>query len=310
MAREHVIDPSLIHHAWDQELDPALVVESGDTVHFDLLMAGDGQVREGASFDETVFDFDTIYNLSGPVAVAGAEPGDTLEVEVLSLEHGQWGWTAFLPELGLLAEDFPDGYLVSWDLRRGDRATLVPGVEVPLTPFLGTMGNCIAEPGSHLPFPPHRGGGNMDNRHLIQGSTLWLPVLCDRALFSCGDPHAAQGDGEVCVAAIECAMKATLRFHLRKRSIPAPSFRTPPGPLAATAAAAGYHATMGISPDLMEGVKAAVRALIVWLVEERGLTREDAYVLCSVAGDLKILEVVDAGVWNVSMAMPLAVFAD
>ena len=180
---------------------------------------------------------------------------------------------------------------------------------MPLTPFLGTMGNCIDEPGLHLPFPPHRGGGNMDNRHLTEGSTLWLPVLCRGALFSCGDPHAAQGDGEVCVSAIECAMKATLRFHLRKRSISAPAFRTPPGPLAASAATGGYHATMGISPDLMEGAKEAVRAMIEWLVDEHGLSREHAYVLCSVAGDLKILEVVDAGVWNVSMAMPLAVFA-
>ena len=148
----------------------------------------------------------------------------------------------------------------------------------------------------------------MDNRHLTEGSTLWLPVLCEGALFSCGDPHAAQGDGEVCVSAIECAMQATLRFHLRRRSIPAPAFRSPPGPLALSAASAGYYATMGIAPDLMDGAKAAVRAMIAWLVEERGLSREDAYVLCSVAGDLKILEVVDAGVWNVSMAMPLAVF--
>jgi acetamidase/formamidase len=150
----------------------------------------------------------------------------------------------------------------------------------------------------------------MDNRHLTEGTTLWLPVLCRGALFSCGDPHAAQGDGEVCVSAIECAMKATLRLHLRKRSIAAPAFRTPPGPLAASAAAGGYHATMGIAPDLMDGAKEAVRAMIEWLVDEHGLSREHAYVLCSVAGDLKILEVVDAGVWNVSMAMPLAVFAD
>jgi acetamidase/formamidase len=308
MAREHTIDAGLIHHAWDRDLEPALVIGSGDTVHFDLLMAGDGQVSEGATFEQAAFDFETIYNLSGPVAVEGAEPGDTLEIEILSLRPGEWGWTVFLPELGLLAEDFPDGYLTTWDLRGGERATLVAGVEVPFAPFLGTMGNCVEEPGRHLPFPPHRGGGNMDNRHLTEGSTLWLPVLCEGALFSCGDPHAAQGDGEVCVSAIECAMQATLRFHLRKRSIPAPAFRSPPGPLAASAASAGYYATMGIAPDLMEGAKAAVRAMIAWLVEERGLSREDAYVLCSVAGDLKILEVVDAGVWNVSMAMPLAVF--
>jgi acetamidase/formamidase len=307
MAQEHRIDPSRIHHAWDRSLAPALVIASGDTVHFDLLMAGDGQVFEGATFGQAAFDLETIYNLSGPIYVEGAEPSDTLEIEILSLEPGEWGWTVFLPGLGLLAEDFPDGYLRTWDLRRGKLATLVSGVEVPFAPFLGTMGNCPDEPGRHLPFPPHQGGGNMDNRHLTEGSVLWLPVLCEGALFSCGDPHAAQGDGEVCVSAIECSMKATLRFQLRKRRIPAPAFSTQ-GPLATRAASAGYYATMGISPNLMEGAKMAVRAMIDWLVETRELTREDAYVLCSVAGDLKILEVVDAGVWNVSMAMPLAVF--
>ncbi|MCI0635587.1 MAG: acetamidase/formamidase family protein, partial [Actinobacteria bacterium] len=166
MASEHTIDPSLIHHAWDRELAPTLVVESGDTVHFDLLMAGDGQVFEGTAFEDAAFDFETLYNLAGPIAVEGAEPGDTLEIEILSLEPGEWGWTVFLPGLGLLAEDFPAGYLRTWDLRGGERAMLVPGVEVPFAPFLGTMGNCIDEPGRHLPFPPHRGGGNMDNRHL------------------------------------------------------------------------------------------------------------------------------------------------
>jgi acetamidase/formamidase len=307
MGREHTIDASRIHHKWDRSLEPALVIGPGDTVSFDLLMAGAGQVVEGASFEDVTFDFETIYNLSGPIFVDGARPGDTLEIEVLSLVPGEWGWTVFLPELGLLAEDFPDGYLKAWDLRGGDRAVLVPGVEVPFEPFLGTMGNCIDEPGSHLPFPPNEGGGNVDTRHLTAGSTLWLPVLCEGALFSCGDPHAAQGDGEVCVSAIECHMSATLRFHLRKRSISGPRFQVS-GPLAPRSSGSGYFATMGISPDLMEGAKMAVRSMIDWLVESHELTREDAYVLCSVAGDLKILEVVDAGVWNVSMAMPLAVF--
>lgn len=307
MSAEHAIDSTRIHHAWDRSLEPALRIRSGDAVHFDLLMAGDGQVSEGAAFDEAKFDFDTIYNLSGPVYVEGAQPGDTLEIEVVALEPGEWGWTVFLPELGLLAEDFPDGYLRTWDLRGGQRAVLVPGVEVRFEPFLGTMGNCIDEPGVHLPFPPNEGGGNMDNRHLTERSTLWLPVLCEGALFSCGDPHAAQGDGEVCVSAIECSMRATLRFHLRKRTISGPRFQVT-GRLAPRSDAEGYFATMGISSDLMEGAKMAVRAMIEWLGEEHGLAREDAYILCSVAGDLKIIEVVDAGVWNVSMAMPLAVF--
>ena len=307
VSREHRIDAARIHHAWDNSLEPVLAIQPGDTVRYDLLMAGEGQVHEGASVEEASFDFDRIYNLAGPLYVDGAEPGDTLEVEILSLEPGEWGWTVVLPDLGLLPHDFPDPYLKTWDLRAGERAVLRTGVAVPIAPFLGTMGNHTDEPGVLPPFPPHKGGGNLDNRYLVAGSTLWLPVWCDGALFSCGDPHAAQGDGEVCVSAIECEMKATLRFRLHKRSITAPSFRAA-GALTPLSDAAGYYATMGIGSDLMECAKEAVRAMIVWLVEEHGLSREEAYVLCSVAGDLKIHEVVDAGVWNVGMAMPLTVF--
>ena len=165
------------------------------------------------------------------------------------------------------------------------------------------MGVPTDEPGRFEPFPPHKGGGNVDCRHLIAGSTLWLPIWCEGALFSCGDPHAAQGDGEVCVTAIECGMDATLRFRLSDRAIGGPEYRVPqtvgsPGP---------YHGTMGIDPDLMEGARKAVRNMIAWLVDEHGLTREDAYILCSLAGDLRIHEIVDAGVWNVGMTLPLSV---
>jgi acetamidase/formamidase len=305
--REHVIDPARIHHEWDADLDPVLAVSSGDVVHYDLKMAGDGQVWPGATYPECKFDFDTIYNLAGPVWVNGAEPGDTLQIEILELAPGSWGWTAFLPGLGLLAEDFPDGYVRTFDLTMGAATTLVPGVEIPLAPFLGVLGNHPGGPRRQSPFPPHGGGGNMDNRHLIAGVTLWLPVLAEGALFSCGDPHAAQGDGEVCVSAIECPMTASLRFTLLKQASPTPSFRVPPGAVSRKDDA-GYHATMGVDADLMTGAKKATRAMVDWLCSEHGLTREDAYVLCSAAGDLKILEIVDAGVWNVAMTMPLGVF--
>jgi acetamidase/formamidase len=160
----------------------------------------------------------------------------------------------------------------------------------------------------HPPFPPHRGGGNIDNRHLREGASLFLPVWCEGALFSCGDPHAAQGDGEVCVSAVECAMSATLAFRLHKRSIPAPMFCAPEEPLARERD--GYVGTMGIAPDLMEGARIAVRAMIEWLVDRHRLTREDAYVLASVAGDLKVHELVDAGMWNVGFTLPQLVFAE
>lgn len=149
----------------------------------------------------------------------------------------------------------------------------------------------------------------MDNRHLTQGTTLWLPVFVDGGHFSAGDPHAAQGDGEVCVTAIECPMKASLRFTLHKDRTTVPSFEVP-------AAAvdrkddAGYYGTMGIDPDLMECSRKAVRAMIDRLVTDYGLSREDAYMLCSVAGDLRIIEIVDAGVWNVAMTLPHSIFTE
>jgi acetamidase/formamidase len=305
---QHTWDPSRIHHAWDLELQPALRIASGDTVHYDIPAAGDGQVEPGMRFEDAHFDFDTIYNLAGPLYVEGAKPGHTLQVEILSLEPGTWGWCAFLPGLGLLADAFPDGYLRTFDLTGGDRAELVPGVEVPRAPFFGTMGNHPGEPAWDLPFPPHRGGGNMDTRHLSEGTTLWLPVHVEGALFSVGDAHFCQGDGEVCVAALECPMKSSLQFTLIERPASTPSFRTPPGSLTPRADEQGYHATMGISGDLMEGAKIAVTAMIDWLQSEHGLSREDGYILCSLAGDLKILEIVDAGVWNVGFLMPLCVF--
>jgi acetamidase/formamidase len=307
MAREHTIDPSVIHHHWDNRLPPALVIRPGDTVHYDLLMAGDGQVKENGRAETTVFDWDTLYNLSGPLFVEGAEPGDTLAVEILAMETGEWGWTAVLPDLGLLPADFPTPHLHISNLRGGGRVPFSDGISIPRAPFLGTMGTHPEQPDELPPFPPHKGGGNIDNRHLVAGTTLLLPVWLPGALFSCGDPHAAQGDGEVCVSAIECPMRCSLRFDLIKRPIAAPSFRTP-GPMSVETAGRGYHATMGIAPDLMEGARIAVRAMIEWLGQEHNLEPAKAYILCSLAGDLKVHEVVDAGVWNVGFSLPLEVF--
>ena len=304
MSTEHSLDASRVHHDWDRDRAPVLAIRPGDVVHFELPMAGDGQVDETSTAADVLWDFETIYNLARPVFVEGAAPGDTLEVQILELEQGPWGWTTFIPELGLLPEDFPEPFLKIFDLRGGSTVTVASGVEVQMGPFLGTMGVPTAEPGRFSPFPPHPGGGNIDCRHLVAGSTLWLPVWCEGALFSCGDPHAAQGDGEVCVSAVECSMQATLSFELQKRTIFGPAFRTP----AAAEAPGPYHGTMGIDADLMEGARKAVRGMIGWLVDEHGLSREDAYVLCSIAGDLRIHELVDAGVWNVGMTMPLSVF--
>lgn len=305
MAREHVIDPSVVHHQWDLDLEPLLVIDSGDTVHFDIKVAGEGQVWPGASYDDTRFDFDTIYNLSGPIWVNGAEPGDTLQVDVLDLRHGDWGWAAFLPGFGLLPDDFPHGYVRTFELK-DSVAEFAPGIRIPLAPFCGTIGTHPGEPRKNVPFPPHRGCGNIDNRHLTSGSTVWIPVHVPGAMFSCGDPHAAQGDGEVSVTALEAPLSGSMRFTLHKRAISAPRFRVPAG--SAAIRAGGYQATMGICSDLMDGSRIAVRAMIEWLTDACGLTADDAYLLCSLTGDLRIVEVVDAGVWNVAMTVPQAVF--
>ena len=307
---EHTIDPTRIHHEWDAALEPTLAIASGDVVHFDLRMAGHGQIEQGWDYDRTRFDFDTLYTLLGPVHVEGAAPGDALEIEMLDLRPGPWGWCAVLPELGLLPEDFPEPFVRHFDLTRGHTTTLVPGVEVPMAPFLGTLGVLPDGIDRAGPFPPHKGGGNIDTRHLTAGTSLLLPVFRDGARFSCGDPHAAQGDGEVCVAAIECDMQASLRLTLhRGRTISTPRFLVP-GPLTPRAGAGGHYGTLGIHTDLMEGARLAVRGMIELVSTEHGIAAEDAYVLCSVAGDLKILEIVDAGTWNVGFTLPRSVFTD
>jgi len=305
---EHRVDATRYHHRWDRRMEPTLRIASGDVVDLDLQMAGAGQISEGDSYADTSFDFDTIYRLLGPIYVAGARPGDTLRVEILSLTPGPWGWCGTEPELGLLPDDFPEPFVRTFDLRSGVTVSVCPQATVPLAPFLGTMGTHPDEPETAPAFPPHKGGGNIDTRHLTAGSTVWLPVWCDGAMFSCGDPHGAQGDGEVCLAALECDMHARLRLTVEQRTIGAPRFRTA-GAFTPLVDGAGHHGTMGIAPDLMEGARRAVRETITWLVEEHGLTREDAYVTCSLAGDLKLLEVVDGGMWNVGFTLPLSILA-
>jgi acetamidase/formamidase len=296
-----VLDAAAAHHEWDNSLAAVLRIRSGDTVAFSLPMSGDGQVSEQSTAETTTFDFATIYNLLGPIWIEEAHPGETLAVEVLKLEPGPWGWCAILPELGLLPDEFADFYLRIFDLRQGSHTQLSTAALVPIRPFLGTMGTHPDEPTVNSPFPPHKGGGNVDTRHLVEGSTLFLPVWCEGALFSCGDPHAAQGDGEVCVAAIECSMAAVLRFTLERRQISGPAFYTH---VETNLGPSGHYGTMGLSTDLMDGARIAVRDMIQWIQRESDLSREDAYMLCSLAGDLRIFEIVDAGVWNVGFTLP------
>ncbi|MBI4279363.1 MAG: acetamidase/formamidase family protein [Armatimonadetes bacterium] len=311
MPRTHFLSPDRVHYRWNNTLEPVLEVDPGDTVVYDLRDVADNQITpRSTSADLLRLDRERIYPLGGPVLVRGARPGDVLEVEILDLHTRGWGWSAVMVGSGLLPDDFAEPYLHIWDLSAGDYTHMRPDIRIPLDPFLGTMGVAPAEAGAFRVMPPGCFGGNLDCRHLTRGATLLLPVQVEGALFSCGDAHAAQGDGEVCVTGIECPMHAALRFNLpRGRSIPEPQFITP-GPLTSRYDGKGYYATMGVHPDLMEAARNALRHMIDHMVHAYRMSREEAYVLSSVVVDLKITEVVDRPNWVVSAYLPLAIFQE
>jgi acetamidase/formamidase len=305
----HYYPADQVHFSWDTGNAPVLTVDSGDVVAIHTRDVSDNQIGPDSTTDVIAgLDWDRVYPLAGPIAVNGAQPGDTLAVEILDLHTQGWGWTAILPGLGLLPDDFPDAYLRIFDLTNGHETYLGDNVAIPIEPFLGTMGVCPAGASAQPIMPPGTFGGNMDTRQLTRGTTLYLPVHVEGALFSCGDAHAAQGDGEVCVTGIESPMYASLRLTLQKgRSIPAPQFQTP-GPLLPRAGDAGWYGTTGVGPDLYVNAQNAVRAMVAHISGEYGLSPEDAYVLASLAVDLRISEIVDAGQYIVSALLPLSVF--
>jgi len=305
MVHRHTIHKH--HLGWDNSFAPVVHVAPGESIEFDVVDAAGGQLSDASSAaDIGRLDFSRINPVTGPVYIDGAEPGDVLKVTVLSFAPSGWGWTANIPGFGLLAEEFREPALHLW---RYEPTTLAPALfghwgKVPLKPFAGTIGVAPAESGLHSIVPPRRVGGNMDIRDIAAGTELFLPVEVAGALFSVGDTHAAQGDGEVCGTAIESPMQVALRFELMKQvPLSYPRFRTP-GPVTRHLDAKGYEVTTGIGPDLMEAARAAVRSMIELLAWSHGLPAIDAYLLCSVCGDLRISEIVDIPNWTVSFYFP------
>lgn len=295
------------HIGWDNSLEPAVRIAPGDCLELTVVDAAGGQLTSTSTAASIGgLDFSRINPLTGPVHIEGAAPGDVLKVSVLSFVPSGWGWTANIPGFGLLAEDFTEPALHLW---RYDPGTLAPALfgrwgKVPLKPFAGTIGVAPAERGLHSVVPPRRVGGNMDIRDLAAGTELFLPVEVAGALFSVGDTHAAQGDGEVCGTAIESPMRVALRFDLLKQEpLAFPRFSTP-GPVTRHLDAGGYEVTTGIAPDLMEAARAAVRSMIDLLGRRHGMPAVDAYLLLSVCGDLRISEIVDIPSWTVSFYFP------
>jgi acetamidase/formamidase len=306
----HSLREDAFSYVWDNALEPALEVEPGEAVELHVRDASDEQITADSSAEDvSKLDFDHVNPVSGPVFVKGARPGDVLAVELLQFRPRDWGWTALIPGFGLLADEFPDPWLriAPVDPEVG-RVRWSDQISLPYRPFPGTIGVAPAEPGLHPILPPSRWGGNIDTKHLVEGATLYLPVGVEGALFSLGDTHAAQGDGEVCGTAIETAMDVVVRLSVRRDfQIDSPQYRLPAGALAESERSA-YHVCTGVGPDLMEAAKDAVRATIRILEAQRDLEREEAYALCSVAADLRIHELVDAPNWVVGAFLPDDIF--
>ncbi|KAJ6020523.1 hypothetical protein N7540_006027 [Penicillium herquei] len=301
------------HVKWSRNITPKLTVSSGQTVTFDAIDSSNGQLTpdSDASAIKTL-DLGIANPVFGPIFVQDAQPGDVLKVEILNLEVADWGWSAIIPGFGLLADEYPEPEIKIWSLDREKGYAQFKDMRIPLRPFLGCMGLAPGNDEELSTVPPTHHGGNMDCRELSVGSTVYLPVQTAGALFSCGDGHAAQGHGEVCGTAIETPIRATLRFELCKNQpwVTTPQYQTPPraqipNPLPDL----GTYGALGVSPDLFEAAKSATRNLVQWLVSTKNLTRSEAYILASVAGDLQIVEIVNVPNYEVSMSIPLGIFS-
>jgi acetamidase/formamidase len=298
MSQHHSVPCRPAHCHWgffDAALPPVVSVASGDTVAVDCVSGGRDILPADPAL-EILADHRAIHEalsprlgahiMTGPVAVAGAEPGDVLEIDILAIEPRQnWGYTRIRPLAGTLPEDFPITRL--WhshiDRQRGV-ASLPIGLEIELAPFFGVMG--VAPPpnyGACSSIQPREFGGNMDLKELTAGSTLYLPVWAPGALFSVGDGHGVQGDGEVCITALETALSGTFRLTVRKDL----KFTLP------RAETSTHHITMAFNEDLDDAAKDALRAMIDLIGEKMGLAREDAYMFASLAVDLRVTQLVD-----------------
>jgi formamidase len=332
-----------MHNRWHPVLAPVAQVAPGEDLRLETEDGLAGQLtRASTHADAAALDLGLGHPLSGPVFVEGAGPGDVLEVEFLSYETDDFGVTPVIPGFGFLADLFPDPYLVKWEISGGlARSEELPGVAVPEDTFAGVVGVApsrelmelfrrreealrdrgqpVADelPSSALPpgagdglrtIPPRETGGNLDIRGLVAGSRLWLPVAVPGALFSIGDLHFAQGDGEVCGTAIEVAGAVTVRFGLHaspSARLRFPSYETPARPGRRSFATIGIPVEAGM--DLNAAAREALLELIDHLVHTYGFERPAAYALASVTADLRASEVVDVPYPLVSAVLPLDV---
>jgi acetamidase/formamidase len=298
---ERAIESIHSHGYWDRSIDPVLRVDPGTEVTIELRDASGGQIAQDAGADAVgLLDLERVNPCTGPVAVEGLEPGEGLVVTILDISTASWAWTANIPEFGLLAADFPDAHLWISNVEGGRLQTPI-GVDLEARPMVGTIGVAPATAGPHPILVPAGHGGNMDIRQMGVGTELHLPVLVPEALFSAGDAHVVQGDGEVCGTGAETGGTITVRLDRAE----APHRGTPWLLYDALTSDTRFAATTGIGPDLFEAASQATRRGIELVVSRTGIAPIDAYLLLSLVGELKISEIVDAPNWVVSLHIPM-----
>ncbi len=298
MASHHELHPSpdTVHWAFfDAALTPLIEIESGDSVTLHTVSGGRDILPTDDALDILPAHLDIHENvepggaghiMTGPVAVRGAKPGDVLEIRIRDVQLGtNWGWNRIRPLSGALPEDFHETRLLHIPLDKDKMVANLPwGVDLPLKPFFGVMG--VAPPpewGRITSIIPRAHGGNLDNKELGAGCTLYLPVFNEGGLFSAGDGHAVQGDGEVCVTAVETCLSGTFEIHLRKdMKLTMPRAETDT-----------HYITHGIDGVLDNAAKQALREMIALIQEKSNLSKEDAYTLCSIAADLRVSQIVN-----------------
>lgn len=284
---EYTLPSTHKHNKWSRTIAPVLSVPSGAVVEAFTEEATDAQLSPESSVEDLMnVSFEPIHPLTGPIYVEEAQPGDVLAVTMHKINVGNWGWSAIFPGFGYLADTYSEPYLKTFKIDSVEKMIhFSDKIKIPTRPFAGVMGVAPDTDSLLSTIPPRANGGNMDDPNIVEGTTVYFPVFVEGALFSIGDAHAVQGMGEVSGTAVESPMRFVFELKLlkgKKLYLNEPQYETD-----------DYYAVTAFGTTLDEATKKAVQYMIEYLVIEHGLSEEDAYMLCSLAGDLKIAEVVD-----------------
>ena len=297
---DFIISADQTHNKFSRSIPPAIRVPIGSVIEASTHEATGGQLDINSTIEDVNnLDFDKIHTLTGPIYIEGAEVGDVLAVELLEIEAGDWGWTIMDPIRGFLKLENTDPILKTFELDKEENMIhFAEGIDIPIKPFAGVMGVAPNTDSLLNTIPPRANGGNMDDPNLVEGTTVYFPVFVEGALFSIGDPHAAQGLGEVCGTAVEAPMRFIFSVNIIKnKNIQEPQYETDE-----------YYATTGFGLTTDEAARKATKYMADYIAKTYGLTWEESYMLCSLSGDLKIAEVVDSPNMLVTMHLPKSIF--